>query len=192
MIGRWAALGRELRTPIKFLDALFRRFGWHHMPTLAAGLAFYFLLAFFPFLLFLVAIVTIVPGVEGLTDWLLQTAATFLPPSAWTLAEGVIRGLLGQPRSGLVSLGVVLALWSASSGFTSLMDCLNVAFGVTERRAWWKTRLEALVAHDRAVGVRDRGVRADAPVGAARGARRELPRALPAASRRSSSTGRCR
>ena len=144
MIGRWAALGRELRTPIKFLDALFRRFGWHHMPTLAAGLAFYFLLAFFPFLLFLVAIVTIVPGVEGLTDWLLQTAATFLPPSAWTLAEGVIRGLLGQPRGTLVSLGVALALWSASSGFTSLMDCLNVAFGVTERRAWWKTRLEAL------------------------------------------------
>jgi membrane protein len=144
MIGRWAALGRELRTPFTFLDALFRRFGWHHMPTLAAGLAFYFLLAFFPFLLFLVAIVTIVPGVGGLTDWLLQTAATFLPPSAWALAEGVIRGLLGQPRSGLVSLGVALALWSASSGFTSLMECLNVAFGVTDRRAWWKTRLEAL------------------------------------------------
>ena len=144
MIGRWAALGRELHTPFRFLDALFRRFGWHHMPTLAAGLAFYFLLAFFPFLLFLVAIVTIVPGVEGLTDWLLKTAATFLPPSAWELAEGVIRGLLGQPRGTLVSVGVALALWSASSGFTSLMECLNVAFGVTERRAWWKTRLEAL------------------------------------------------
>src|SRR5436190_11314819 len=120
MIGRWAALGRELRTPLGFVYALFRRFGWHHMPTLAAGLAFYFLLAFFPFLLFLVSIVTLVPGVEGLTDWLLQSAAAFLPPDAWTLAEGVIRGLLGQPRGGLVSLGVALALWSASSGFTSL------------------------------------------------------------------------
>src|SRR5262245_2650937 len=111
MIGRWAALGRELRTPFKFLDALFRRFGWHHMPTLAAGLAFYFLLAFFPFLLFLVAIVTLVPGVGGLMDWLLQTAAKFVPPEAFTLADGVIRGLLGQPRGGLVSLGVALALW---------------------------------------------------------------------------------
>ena len=144
MIGRWGALARELRTPFAFFDALIRRFSWHHMPTLAAGLAFYFLLAFFPFLLFLVAVVTLVPGVEGLTEWLLQTAATFLPPDAWRLAEGVIRGLLGQPRGGLVQIGVVLALWSASSGFTSLMECLNVAFGVTERRAWWKTRLEAL------------------------------------------------
>jgi len=144
MIGRWAALARELRTPFAFVDALLRRFTWHHMPALAAGLAFYFLLAFFPFLLFLVAVVTLVPGVGGLTDWLLQSAATFLPPDAWTLAEGVIRGLLGQPRGGLVSLGVVLALWSASAGFTSIMECLNVAFGVTDRRAWWKTRLEAL------------------------------------------------
>lgn len=144
MIGRWAALGRELKTPFAFVDGLMRRFVWHHMPTLAAGLAFYFLLAFFPFLLFLVSMVTLVPGVGGLIDWLLQTAATFLPADAWRLAEGVITSLLGQPRSGLVSIGVALALWSASSGFTSLMECLNVAFGVTERRAWWKARLEAL------------------------------------------------
>jgi membrane protein len=144
MIGRWRALARELRHPIRFVAALGRRFGWHHMPTLAAGLAFYFLLAFFPFLLFLVAIVTLVPGVEGLMDWLFQTAAAFVPPEAWGMVEGVVRGVLGQPRGGLVSIGVVLALWSASAGFTSVMECLNVAFGVTDRRAWWKTRLEAL------------------------------------------------
>src|SRR5262245_7860545 len=111
VIGRWAALGRELRTPYAFVDALLRRFSWHHMPTLAAGLAFYFLLAFFPFLLFLVPVVTLVPGVGGLMDWLLQTAAKFVPPEAFTLADGVIRGLLGQPRGGLVSLGVALAPW---------------------------------------------------------------------------------
>lgn len=144
MVGRWRTLGRELRHPIGFGNALFRRFGWHRMPTLAAGLAFYFLLAFFPFLLFLVAVVTLVPGVEGLIDWLLTTAAEFVPPAAFALVEGVIRSVLGSPRGGLVSLGVGLALWSASSGFTAVMECLNVAFGVTARRAWWKARLEAL------------------------------------------------
>lgn len=143
-VGRWRTLGRELRHPIGFVDALGRRYSWHHMPSLAAGLAFYFLLAFFPFLLFLVAVMTLVPGVEGLMDWLFKTAATFVPPEAWSLVENVIRGVLGTKRSGLVSLGVVLALWSASSGFTSVMECLNVAFGVTGRRAWWKARLEAL------------------------------------------------
>jgi membrane protein len=144
MRGRWVTLARELRTPLAFLDALLRRFGWHRMPTLAAGLAFYFLLAFFPFLLFLVAVVTLVPGVHGLIDWLLATAAAFVPPEAWGLVEGIVRGVLGQPRGGLVSLGVGLALWSASAGFSSVMDCLNVAYGVSERRPWWRTRLEAL------------------------------------------------
>ncbi len=143
-VGRWRALGRELRTPVAFLGALGRRYSWHHMPSLAAGLAFYFLLAFFPFLLFLVAVVTLVPGVEGLMDWLFQSAAQFVPPEAFSLVEGVIRGVLGTRRGGLVSIGVVLALWSASSGFTSVTECLNVAYGVTARRPWWKARLEAL------------------------------------------------
>ncbi len=144
MIGRWAALGRELRRPLAFLGALAERFSRHRMPGLAAGLAFYFLLAFFPFILFLVAVVTLVPGVEGLTDWLLKSAADYVPQEAFKMVEGIIRGVLSTRRSGLVSLGVVLALWSSSSGFASVMDCLNVAYGVTTRRAWWKARLEAL------------------------------------------------
>lgn len=144
MTGRWTILGRALRTPFAFLGALGQRFALHHMPTLAAGLAFYFLLAFFPFLLFLVSVVSLVPGVEGLIDWLLANAAAFAPPDAYSLIESIVRGVLGRPRGGLVSLGVVLALWSASSGFTSIMECLNVAYGVTSRRAWWKARLEAL------------------------------------------------
>jgi membrane protein len=144
MNGRWRTLGQELRSPVRFVGALGGRLGTHHMPTLAAGLAFYFLLAFFPFLLFLVAVVTLIPGVEGVIDWLLETAAAFVPPEAWSLVEGVIRGVLGAPRKGLVSIGVVLALWSASAGFTAVMEGLNVAYEVTTRRAWWKVRLEAL------------------------------------------------
>lgn len=144
MTGRWATLVSELRTPWRFARALVGRFGTHQMPMLAAALAFYFLLAFFPFILFLVAVVTLVPGVDGLTEWLLSTAAIYVPGDAWSMVESVIRGVLSRPRGGLVSLGVGLALWSASTGFVSVMTCLNVAYGVTEHRAWWRTRVEAL------------------------------------------------
>jgi membrane protein len=144
MSARWRRLWRELRTPFRFVTSLFSRFGRHHMPTLAAGLSFYFLLAFFPFLLFLVSVVTLVPGVGGLTDWLLTSAAQYVPAEAWSMVEGVIRGVLARPRGGLVSVGVVLALWSASAGFTSVIECLNVAYEVQSRRAWWRARLEAL------------------------------------------------
>jgi membrane protein len=64
----------------------------------------------------------------------------------WLLAAPafLVGAIASGSRGGLVSLGVAIALWGASSGFTSVMDCLNVAFGVTDRRAWWRTRLEAL------------------------------------------------
>jgi membrane protein len=144
MSTRWRRLWRELRAPFRFVLVFTSRFGRHHMATLAAGLSFYFLLAFFPFLLFLVAVVTLVPGLGGVTDWLLKTAAQYVPAEAWSMVEGVIRSLLARPRGGLVSLGVVLALWSASAGFTSVMECLNVAYEVPPQRAWWRARLEAL------------------------------------------------
>jgi membrane protein len=144
MTGRWRTLGGELRSPAAFGRVLGERFGRHRMTMLAAGLAFYFVLAFFPFILFLVAVVTLVPGVGGLTDWLLANAAEYVPGEAMSLVSGAIRGVLDHRRGGLVSLGVVLSLWSSSSGFTCVMACLNVARGVTARRAWWRARLEAL------------------------------------------------
>src|SRR5262249_32928372 len=51
---------------------------------------------------------------------------------------------LAQPRSGLLSLGAGLALWSASSAVMGVMTALNVAYGVAESRAWWRRRLSAI------------------------------------------------
>jgi len=84
------------------------------------------------------------PGVEGLQAWLLQWAAQVVPGQAYETMAGVINGLLSQPRGGILSLGAVLALWSASSAFSGLMGALNVAYGVRERRPWWKVRLLAI------------------------------------------------
>src|SRR5262249_31983046 len=55
-----------------------------------------------------------------------------------------IRGLLAEPRGGLLSVGAALALWSASAAFLSVIDGLNRAYSVQESRSWWRLRLEAL------------------------------------------------
>jgi membrane protein len=112
--------------------------------TLTAVLSYYFFFSLFPFLLFLLALVTLLPGVDGLEDWLLGRAAEVVPGSAYTSLEGVIRGVLGQPRSGLLSVGAGLALWSASTAITGLTAALNVAYGVRERRPWWRVRIMAI------------------------------------------------
>src|SRR5205814_2728969 len=56
-----------------------------------------------------------------------------------TLSE-VVKGA----RRSLVSLGVLGALWGASSGMVSISHALNVAFEVRDTRTWWRHRLEAI------------------------------------------------
>jgi len=141
---RWTALGRAVRRPRTFIRGLVLHIARDGLTTLAAALSYYFFFALFPFVLFLLALITFLPGVEGLQNWLLQWTAQVVPVQAYDTLAGVINGLLSQPRGGILSLGAVLALWSASSAFAGLTSALNVAYGVRERRPWWKVRLLAI------------------------------------------------
>jgi membrane protein len=131
------------RHPLRFIWQLALRVNEDGLFTIAAAMAYYFFLSLFPLVLFLLALVSLAP-VEGLMDWLLARAALFVPGDAYALIEATIRGFLGQPRSGLVSLGAILALWTASSAFASVMDGLNRAYRVPEYRSWWRVRLQAM------------------------------------------------
>ena len=58
---------------------------------------------------------------------------------------GLIRRIVGDVispnRGALLSFGLVGALWTCSSGFSEIIEALNVAYDVPETRPWWKTRL---------------------------------------------------
>jgi membrane protein len=140
----WYAVPLAARHPLRFLWQLACHVADDGILTIAAAMAYYFFLSLFPLVLFLLALVSIAPVVEGLIDWLLARAALFVPGDAYTLIEATIRGFLGRPRSGLVSLGAILALWTASSAFASVMDGLNRAYRVPEYRTWWRVRLQAM------------------------------------------------
>jgi membrane protein len=141
---RWTALWHALWRPRWFLGGLYRHVTKDDLATHAAALSFYFLFSLFPFVLFLLALVTLLPGVQGIEDWLLGHAAVVMPGGAYATVESVVGSLLAQPRSGLLSLGAALALWSASTAVTGIMTSLNVAYGVPERRPWWARRLVAI------------------------------------------------
>ncbi len=142
--GRWEVLRWALARPRWFLGGLVSRVAEDALSSYAAALAYYFLFSLFPFILFLLALVTMLPFVQGLEDWLLAEVGQVVPGEAYTMIAGVIRSLLEQPRGGLLSLGAILALWSASTAVTGLIAALNVAYGVPERRPWWKVRLTAI------------------------------------------------
>jgi membrane protein len=53
---------------------------------------------------------------------------------------------LSKWHTGIVSFGLVTTIWSASSGFVSLMEALSVAYGAKDTRSYWKKRAIAIVA----------------------------------------------
>ena len=114
------------------------------VPDRAAVLAYYFLFALFPALLFLTALLAFLP-VPNLMDTLMRYVERILPATAAGRLEQTVAEVTQQRRGGLLSLGAVLALWSASAGMASVMNALNVAYDLDDVRAWWKRRAVAIV-----------------------------------------------
>lgn len=104
----------------------------------AAALAYYFLFALFPMLIFLTNLVGLLPGLQ--VD-ILTTLASILPPDALNLIAGTLKDVAANSSRGLLSFGIIGTLWSASSGVVSLMDSLNTVYDVREGRSFWKQRL---------------------------------------------------
>ena len=110
----------------------------------AAQLAYYFLFALFPFFLVLTTLLGYLP-VPNLLDRLMETLAEMLPGEALRLVQDNVRELVTNQRGGLLSLGILAALWTSSSAVTAIIDGLNRAYDVEEGRPFWKVRLMAIL-----------------------------------------------
>jgi membrane protein len=112
--------------------------------TMAAAMSYYFLLALFPLLIFLSAMLGYLP-IPHLFDQLLDLLAIVVPPAAMQMVERLLAGLLTPHRGGLLSFGLLSYLWTASGGFAASIEALNVAYDVEKSRSWWRDRLQALL-----------------------------------------------
>lgn len=131
----WKELGRRVWLEIYESD-LFTR---------AAALSYYFLLALFPLLLFLLAMLGYLAeaGTE-LRRNLLRYLGHFVPRSASELIYKTINEISKEADGGKLSFGLFAALWFASYGVGAITETLNAAYGVKESRPWWKVRLVAV------------------------------------------------
>jgi membrane protein len=108
----------------------------------AAATAYYFLFALFPFFLFLTTLMGYLPVPDLLANALDYTQK-ILPKQAFDMLEDNVLKLFTNKKTGLLSLGVLLALWSASSAVISVMNVMNRLYQVKEGRPFWKVRLIA-------------------------------------------------
>ena len=112
--------------------------------TMAAAMSYYFLLALFPLLIFLSAMLGYLP-IPNLFDQLLDLLAVVVPPAAMKMVEQLLSSLLTPHRGGLLSFGLLSYLWAASGAFVASIEALNVAYDVEKARGWWRDRLRALL-----------------------------------------------
>ncbi|HBG06996.1 MAG: ribonuclease BN [Geobacteraceae bacterium GWC2_58_44] len=110
----------------------------------AAAMAYYFLFAMFPFFLFLTTLIGLLP-IPDLLEYMMNQAAAMLPSQAFALIQDNIRALFMNKKEGLLSLGIVLALWASSNAIVSVMDAMNNLYVVKEGRPFWKVRLVAIL-----------------------------------------------
>lgn len=109
----------------------------------AAQLAYYLILALFPALLFLTALVGLLP-LDQLMPELFRHLADVMPADALSVLQRYLQQVVEGSGTGILSLGVLGALWASSSGITSIMDTLNAVYNVEDTRPFWKSRLIAI------------------------------------------------
>lgn len=132
---RWKTFAKHLWTKVHTDDVLNR----------AAILSFYFLLALFPLLLFLIALLgSFADTGTELRHNLLTYLRAIVPVSASDLINTTVDEISQNSSGGKLSFGLVTSLWFASSGMGAIIEGLNIAYDVKETRAWWKRTLLAI------------------------------------------------
>jgi membrane protein len=104
----------------------------------SAQLAYYFFLALFPFLICVIASLSVFGVADRGRALLLDFLIRFLPLPAFQLVQTTVDEVIRASGPVKMSFGVIASLWSASLGMGAVMDTLNAAYRVTETRSLWK------------------------------------------------------
>lgn len=114
-----------------FFQLLMFKFLRDSTTGIAAQLAYYFMLALFPMLIFLL---TLVPLFNIETATVLEFIEDYAPEEIAGLLSGIITDVMEGAGGGILSIGILLTLWSASNGMNALMNAFNVAYNVEDNR----------------------------------------------------------
>ncbi len=143
-------------TPKELVARTWRKMNEHEIMTRASAVSFYAMLAVVPFLAIILTIaVGLLPDLTGFTGakgvgdrtvvTLEATLRGFFPKDAYAIVADQITRIQKEPPVGLLSLGLIISLWTSSSLFLAIIDALNRIDGVIESRSFLKLRLVGVI-----------------------------------------------
>ena len=110
---------------------------------LAAQLAYYLFLALFPAILFLLAVASFFP-LTNFVDELVRVLRPVAPADVLRFLEDQLERVSNADSGGILTIGIVGAIWSSSAAVVAIIGSLNRAYDIEEGRPWWKVRLTAI------------------------------------------------
>lgn len=134
---------------VRFTRALIRETGEDDVGGMAAEMAYHFVFAIFPLLLFVVSVLGFVSeslGFDNLTTLIIRQSQPFLPASVSVIVDQYVSALVTHKSGAFLTIGIVGTLWGASGGVGALIKGLNRAYEIEQSRPFWKKQLLALVA----------------------------------------------
>ncbi|MGK6351020.1 YihY/virulence factor BrkB family protein [Parapedobacter sp. DT-150] len=109
----------------------------------ASSLAYNFMLAIFPGIIFVFTLIPYIP-IRNFQQQLLDFMEVVMPENAFLAIESTLEDIVKNQNSGLLSIGFILATFFATNGVSSLMLAFNKASLIIESRSWGFQRLVAI------------------------------------------------
>lgn len=146
MLASWVAMLAAFEVPLSWGELL-RRTAKETLDDdclgLAAQLAYYLFLALFPAILFVLAVASYFPLTNFIED-VVRALRPVAPADVVAFLEAQLRRVANTESGGILTLGILGAIWSSSAAMVAISSSLNRAYDIEEGRPWWKVRLVAI------------------------------------------------
>ncbi len=129
----------------KFLKIFFFNISEDEILDRANAVAFNFILAIFPAIIFLFTLIPYISHYfpEITTGTIMKFMSEIIPDSMYSVASSTILDIVSKHRGGLLTFGFLLAAYLSTNGMMSLMRAFNACYRTVEKRNWLKARLTA-------------------------------------------------
>ena len=118
---------------------IYDKFSKDEMTVYAAQASFFTIIAAFPFIMLLMAMIQLIPTITKSN--LLQVITSLVPANLKSLVFGVVENIYTNSPATVLSVTAIAAIWSASRGMLSIERGLNRVFGKQKKRNYVVTRM---------------------------------------------------
>lgn len=126
----------------QFIYELLYRIKEDEVIAVGGQLSYFFILSIFPYLIFFLNILSYTPLAR---DDILDNLLIVLPAQTQGMLKNIVREIVSSSSDTLLSIGIILALWSGSLGITAVIKAVNKAYGVEKKRPYWKLKSLAII-----------------------------------------------